>query len=203
MEKSRFDTIAEIWDSHPRRVNIATKTFEAIKEKVQFSENMIVADIGTGTGLLLIHFQEFVKEIEGFDNSQGMVDVFTEKVKKAGIENAKASLFDADKDILPQNKYDLLVSNMTFHHISDISDFMKNAYNSLKQGGKICIADLVSEDGSFHSYSDDTIKHLGFDLSEFKEIMQKVGFKNIEVKEIFSIEKEAHSYPIFLAYGEK
>ncbi|NOZ35890.1 MAG: class I SAM-dependent methyltransferase [Chlorobi bacterium] len=200
---SRFNEIAKNWDAHPRRLLQAEKIFNAIENKVNLNNKMHVLDIGTGTGLLLMHFITKVKEITGIDNSKGMLEMLQEKVNKNNVNNVNYILFDADKDNLPENRFDLAVSSMTFHHIKDTEKFLKEIYKSLKSGSKVCIGDLETEDGSFHSNPDESIKHFGFDKNEFTVMMEKARFKNVSVETIFEIEKPEKKYPIFLAYGEK
>ncbi|MCF6183167.1 MAG: class I SAM-dependent methyltransferase [Bacteroidales bacterium] len=200
---SRFNEIAKNWDAHPRRLLQAEKIFNAIEHKVYLTDTMNVLDIGTGTGLLLMHFIPKVKQITGIDNSKGMLEMLKEKIDKNNVKNVNYMLFDADKDKLPENKFDLAVSSMTFHHIEKTEHFLKEIYKSLKPEGKLCIGDLETEDGSFHSNPDESIKHLGFDKNEFSVLMKQAGFKNISVETIFKVEKPEKKYPIFLACGEK
>ncbi len=200
---NRFNEIAKSWDANPRRLLLAEKIFSAIEKKVKLNDKMHVLDIGTGTGLLLMHFITKVKQITGIDNSEGMLKVLKEKTHKAGVRNVDYMLFDAEKDILPENKYDLAVSSMTFHHIENIENFIRSIYKSLRQNGKICIGDLETEDGSFHSDGNAGIKHFGFDKKTFVAFLKNAGFKNISVETIFEIDKNQKKYPIFSAYGEK
>jgi len=200
---NKFDQSAEVWEAEPRRLASARQIYEAIAEKTDLTQYKSVADYGTGTGLLMIHIQPFVEKIIGFDNSKGMLEQLDKKIEKAKFTNVSAVFHDADKDKLPQEAFDLFVSSMTFHHINKVENFIQEAYNSLLPGGKFLIADLVSEDGSFHTGGSEGIFHLGFDKTEFEEMMQKAGFVNIEIKEIFTIEKGKGNYPIFLASGNK
>ncbi len=200
---NRFNEIAKNWDAHPRRLLQAEKIFKAIEKKVKLNSDMHVLDIGTGTGLLLMHFITKVKQITGIDNSEGMLKVLKEKAEKTDVKNINFLLFDADKDKLPENTFNLAVSSMTFHHIEHIETFLKGIYKALKTDGKVCIGDLESEDGSFHTNHDDSIKHFGFDKNNFSKMMRNAGFRNVTVNTIFEVEKPDKNYPIFLAYGEK
>lgn len=200
---SRFNEIAKNWDANPRRLVQAEKIFKAIEKKVHLTDTMHILDIGTGTGLLLMHFITKVEKITGIDNSKNMLEMLKKKADKAHVNNIKYLFFDADKDSLSENTFDLAVSSMTFHHIENIRSFLKEVYKSLKPGGKICIGDLETEDGSFHANPDISIKHLGFDKRKFTEMMQYAGFKNVSVETIFEVEKIHKNYPIFLAYGKK
>ncbi len=201
---NRFDKLAEEWDLEPRRVLMAKNTFNEIQKKVSLLEEMEVHDIGTGTGLLLLNFVDKVRHITGTDNSKEMLDILANKLKQSNIKNTSLKLFDADIDNLPINSYDLTVSNMTFHHIQKPADLIKRIYSSLRSGGKICIADLETENGTFHSKQNlKGVYHFGFDKNEFLSWLEEANFINTTIETIFKIDKEGRKFPVFLAYGEK
>ena len=200
---SSFDKHAKDWDAKPGRIIQTEKIYKSIKEHVVLNSNMLVADIGAGTGLLLSYFAAKVKEISAYDNSQGMLQVLIENLEKKNISNVRTYLFDAHTDTLPLKSFDLVISSMTFHHINRIHLFLANVYRSLKKGGKICIADIETEDGTFHSNGTENIPHLGFEKSYFEKMLKNANFINTKVKTIFEINKNNKKYPLFLAYGEK
>jgi len=76
----------------------------------------------------------------------------------------------------------------------------------LKVEGYVAIADLDSEDGSFHS---ELFKgHKGFDRNEMMQLLKNSGFCNIRVTDCYHIIKEtadgvSKSFPVFLMTGEK
>jgi ubiquinone/menaquinone biosynthesis C-methylase UbiE len=201
---NRFDQIAHNWDAVPRRLLLAEKTFNAISQKIVINSDMKLLDVGIGTGLLSMYFITKVKHITGIDNSEGMLTMLKEKAQKADVNNIRTVLFDADKQILTGYNFDLVISNMTFHHISNPESFLKQLFQNIKPGGKIGIADIETEDGTFH---DDNaaadVKHLGFDKTRFNRWMITAGFINTDVSRIFEIDKNEKKYPVFLAYGEK
>ncbi len=199
-----FDKIAKEWDLEPRRVSMAKNTFYEIQKKVPLSDKMELIDIGTGTGLLLLNFVDKVKHVTGIDNSQGMLDMLSKKLAQSKINNASLKLFEADTDKLLENSYDLAITNMTFHHFVKPNIFIKQVYSSLKTGGKICIADLETEDGTFHGKQNlEGVHHFGFNKKEFLGWLKEANFKNTCIETIFEIDKGGKKYPIFLAYGEK
>jgi hypothetical protein len=72
----------------------------------------------------------------------------------------------------------------------------------LKSGGFIAIADLDSEDGSFHS--DDTgVYHHGFDRDILKNIAKEAGFRDIQFETVSTIRKPHRDFTVFLMVARK
>ncbi|EDP74046.1 methyltransferase domain-containing protein [Hydrogenivirga sp. 128-5-R1-1] len=199
---SKFDQLAKEWDEKPLRVENAKKIGQAIIDNILLSKDWIVMDFGAGTGLLTFYIQPFVKQIDAVDNSQGMLDVLKEKAEKANVDNINPILKDLEKNHLGEDKYDLIVSSMTLHHIKNVEKFLKKLYKALKKGGYVAIADLEEEEGTFHS-DNEGVHHFGFDKEKVKELYERAGFKDIDVFTVNVINKEGKDYPVFLAIGRK
>ncbi|MCI0500256.1 MAG: class I SAM-dependent methyltransferase, partial [Epsilonproteobacteria bacterium] len=103
---------------------------------------------------------------------------------------------------LAENTYDLIVTNMTMHHIDNTNDFVNKLALSLKNGGKLFIADLYKEDGTFHSDNEGVI-HFGFEQNVVENAFLAAGLTNINITKLHSILKPSSSYDIFIASGEK
>ncbi|MBN1250941.1 MAG: class I SAM-dependent methyltransferase [Bacteroidales bacterium] len=205
--ESRFDKIAKEWDSSQRRINIAANVLAEIKKQIPLSENMEVLDYGTGTGLILLGLQAYVKNFTGMDNSEGMLNVLKEKVDSLGNKNIFLLKHNVDNEDLPLNKFDLIVINMALHHIKDTNRFIKKAYESLKPEGYLCITDLVKEDGTFHDNADLGVHHLGFDIEDLNKILINNNFKVKTLNQFYSIDKPREDgvkkFPMFIAVGIK
>ena len=185
--KNRFDIEALTWDDLPRRVNLAKDVVKNILPYLKGDENVL--DFGCGSGLVGLNIAPFVKKVTGIDTSSKMVEKFNEKAKKLNL-NAKAY----QKDILKINqKLDIVISSMTIHHIKDINTLSKKLYEITD---KVFIADLVKEDGSFHTRGNDDVFHFGFEKKELKKYFHNW---QMEYKIIHTIKKHKN-FPIFLVY---
>ena len=203
MSIERFNTLAREWDAKPQRVEGAITFVDKIKECLPNDiSSCSLLDYGSGSGLVSFGFANDVKEILGLDNSTGMVEVYNEKASKIGFKNIEAKLHDIDKESLDENRFDIITTNMTMHHITDIYDFINNLSSSLKECGKLFIADLYSEDGTFHSDNTGVI-HFGFEKEKVIDAFEKAGLKNIQFETLQTISKPHRDFDVFFIVGEK
>ncbi|VAY87451.1 S-adenosylmethionine-dependent methyltransferase [hydrothermal vent metagenome] len=203
MQISKFDKLAQAWDSHPTRVKGAMAFVSKIKEYLAKDlQSKILLDYGCGTGLVSFGFAQDVKSILGLDNSSNMVDIYNDKSTKIGLSNITAKLHDINTQALDINQFDIVATNMTMHHIKDTNNFISTLYNSLKEDGFLCIADLKIEDGTFHSDNTE-VEHFGFDINKIKRYFKNANLKNIKVGLLEKIVKPNNSYEVFYAIGQK
>ncbi|MBU2250218.1 class I SAM-dependent methyltransferase, partial [Patescibacteria group bacterium] len=80
-------------------------------------------------------------------------------------------------------------------------------YKLLEDGGYLCIADLITEDGSFHHKYPNFTGHNGFGINELIKLLSVAGFKNFKHKVFYSIEKTINdkikNYPLFILTAQK
>jgi hypothetical protein len=91
---------------------------------------------------------------------------------------------------------------MAFHHIDNVNQMLRSIAGCLVPGGWLAIADLETEDGSFH---DEPVPHLGFDPAAFLVRMQQAGLVAVSQGRVHVMQKPpgGRSYPIFLAVARK
>jgi len=194
-----FKSRASEWDKGTIRVAGAKKIADAISLHVELKNTMEVLDFGVGTGLLGFEIAKFVKQVYGVDVSQNMIE--TLQSKNTPELNIKTYTQDIIKEPLKKS-FDGLVSSMTLHHIQDLKLFFQTIYKNINDDGFIAIADLVSEDGSFHS--DNTgVFHFGFDKDALCKIVEDAGFLHVEFIVINTINKPHKDFDIFLLSAKK
>lgn len=206
-ESIHFDTEAQNWDQDPEKVKRANIFAKEIIDFVHPDTFMKAIDFGCGTGLLSYALRNSFRSITLIDNSPGMISILEQKIKKNGLHNFQPLCIDPMIDALELKDFDVVFSSMTIHHIHDLHKIMKIFNSSLKMGGFVCIADLVTEDGTFHSEHPDFDGHKGFDKDEIISILKANGFQTVYYKIVFTIVKELNGenkkYPLFLLIGKK
>jgi len=204
---SYFDSRAAEWDSKPRRVKLARDVIDSIIKYAKPEKGLDISDFGTGTGLILLGLREYALTMTGYDTSEGMLSVLSEKAEEAGILNLRTVLFDVYKEDFPADSADLLTCSMVMHHLEDHYVFFEKAYKALRIGGKLCVADLVYTEISFHDEPPKDFKSEGFKTEDIKTELLETGFKNVQVHTAAVVEKERDGekieFPVFLAVAEK
>lgn len=203
----RFDQAAATWDNEPRRLKLAYDIAEAIRMSVKIEANMDVMDFGCGTGLITLHLRPLARTITGVDTSARMLDVLQDKARKAGWTNVRTLHSDSDKTDLLNERYHLIVTGMTFHHVRDIQELLGFLYDRLLPGGALCVADLDPEEGRFHPDATDVF-HNGFDRDALGKMFEDAGFTGITAATVAQVEKPAADgsvacFSIFLITGRK
>lgn len=205
LDSAHFDSKARQWDENPVFQDRANKIAIAIAAAVPLNTSMRALDYGSGTGMLSFPLQDRLGHITLKDTSAGMLAVAEEKIAAWGIGNMTTRLMDLTTEPMPDERYDLIYSSMTLHHIPDTDAILAAFRTLLNPGGWLCIADLDKEDGSFHGSHVDV--HHGFERSALATQAAQAGFDEIAFSTVFEISKDtengARSYPVFLMVARR
>jgi ubiquinone/menaquinone biosynthesis C-methylase UbiE len=202
-----FDKEAAQWDENPGRVKLAHDVAGAIMKTTEFGRNMEVLDFGCGTGLVTLLLQPFVGSITGADSSKGMLGVLEKKIQQQKLTNVRTQFVDFEKGQRVTRAYDLIVSSMTLHHVPDAGALFRQWHELLKPGGRVCFADLDTEDGAFHP--DKTgVFHFGFDREKLTGLLLQVGYVDVRSAAATKIVKDIEGggtkeFSVFLITGGK
>jgi 2-polyprenyl-3-methyl-5-hydroxy-6-metoxy-1,4-benzoquinol methylase len=197
---SDFDAKAATWDDDPAKVERARVVAEAVLDAVAVSPETRLLEYGAGTGLVSQSLADHVASVTLAEPSTGMRDVMARKVAD-GTLPAAARIWDLDlsSSPAPNERFDLVVTVMTLHHIPDVVPVLDGFAALLSDGGHLCIVDLEAEDGSFHSHDADFDGHHGFGRAELAEQLEAAGFTDVAFAHCHEVEKDGGRYPLFLA----
>ena len=99
-----------------------------------------VLDYGCGTGTITIQCAGMVKEVQGIDYAQGMIDVAKRKAAESRTKNAgfmQATIFDSR---LEKGSFDVVLAWGILHLVDDRPDVIKRIQELLKPGGLLVSA---------------------------------------------------------------
>jgi 2-polyprenyl-3-methyl-5-hydroxy-6-metoxy-1,4-benzoquinol methylase len=175
---------------------------EAIRAAVPLRADMAAMDFGAGTGLVSLGLLPEVGEVTAVEASGEMLRVLGLKVTSLGASNLRMLECDVGVAALPRGRFDLIVSSMVLHHLPDVATVPRHLRPSLRPGGWIALADLDSEDGTFHA--DPTgIFHHGFERAAVCRWLEETGFAEASAREAFRITRPGsdgvlRTYTVFL-----
>lgn len=193
---NRFDRDPFAYDSNPMHAERAKKVANAILSNITVEPSWEMADFGCGTGLLGINFIDYVKHIDMIDTSENMLKVLSEKLAKSDIDNVTPLKLDIFSDPLPYERYDLIVTLMTFHHIVNISDGLSKIHSMLRNGGFFAISDLDKEDGTYHD--GEQPPHFGIDQDILIDLAIQNGYQLTHRSIPYIVKRNGRDYPVFL-----
>ncbi len=194
MSKDYFKNKAASYDDN-RKSNNVDNISNLIRDSILLDTDMSIMDFGSGTGLLLERIAPSVKTITAVDISKSMNEQLINKRENIDC-NLELIEMDLTKSTLDK-KFDGIISSMTMHHVEDIKAMFDKFYSMLDYGGFIAIADLDTEDGTFHD-EDTGVFHLGFDRDELANTISLTQFRDVKIQTASTLCKPQKDYSLFL-----
>lgn len=195
-----FNQAARSWDSNNIHVQRSEAIATNLLARVTLLPEMKALEFGAGTGILSFMLADRFDRIVMMDSASEMVAVMQEKVEAGDYQNLKPSLFDMTIQPYELETFNCVFSQMALHHVADTKAILPRFYELLQNDGFLAIADLYTEDGSFHGDGFDG--HNGFDVVELEEEMKKVGFRSVQTETCFVVRKMTteglKDFPVFL-----
>ncbi|HRF45441.1 MAG TPA: class I SAM-dependent methyltransferase [Candidatus Competibacteraceae bacterium] len=174
---SDFDQKAATWDADPIKQERALAVAGALRQQVPLLPTWRALEYGCGTGLLSFALDTGLGDITLADASPGMLAVLETKIADTGLTHLHPLLLDLTSSPPPMERYDLIHTLMTLHHVANTGQLLRDFHTLLRPGGWLAIADLDREDGSFHGPG--FTGHCGFDREALGAQMAAAGFRDV------------------------
>ena len=140
---------------------------------LNLSGNERILEYGSGSGALSRHIIQILLKGGGHltcvDISRKWMSTIKRRMNK--YSNVDFKLGKIDEVDIPDNSYDAVIIHYVLHDIDDNlrEDILRNLTGKLKNGGKIYIREPIADNH-------------GMPTGKIKELMQKVGLKEINLK---------------------
>ena len=121
---------------------------DLIVESMKLKPNMVVADIGAGTGYYTFRIAKLVPEGKVFavEIQDELIDMLNKKKKETGSNHLEVVRGDTMSVNLPENSVDLAFLVDVYHELSWPREIIHSIGKSLKPGGKILLVEYRGED---------------------------------------------------------
>jgi arsenite methyltransferase len=172
-----FEQVAAGWDNIRSGYFTEAVRLSAIR-KAYLRPEMVVADVGAGTGFMAAGLAPLVRQVHVFDASAAMLAVARENLK--GFNNIVYHEADGLTLSLPEESLGAVFANMYLHHCPDPLAAIKEMARLLQPGGRLVLTDL---DAHPYTWMKDEMADvwLGFERSQIRAWLEEVGLVNVVV----------------------
>jgi len=162
---------------------------------------LVVADLGSGEGLLSELLARRCKKVIAVDNSEKMVEFGARKAKRNGLKNLEFRLGDISSPPIEDGVVDLAILSQALHHAADPGAALQAGFRILRPGGQIVILDLLRHhfEQATELYGD---RWLGFAESDLQRWLEDAGFRRVEI-DIVAREEQPPHFQTLMAAGVK
>jgi ArsR family transcriptional regulator len=187
-EKVYFDQVAGRFD----RSYGPGRSWQAFGQLLlRILPSLVVADLGSGEGLLGELLARRAKRVIAVDNSEKMVAFGSAKAKKIGLKNIEFRLGDLQDPPIESASIELAILSQALHHAHDPVRAIQGAHRILVKGGQLMVLDLVQH--SFKQAHELYGDHwLGFTEGQLHSWLEAAGFKEIEIGVVAREEQPPH-----------
>lgn len=165
---------AERWDEIRRQLCGDLVTYQAFTALIPPS--MVCADIGTGTGHLLIPLAKLVHKVIGVDHSEEMLNLAKQKSRDAGLKNIELREGEIDDLPIADNEVDAAFAGLVLHHAPDPAIAIREMTRIVKPGGTVTTIDLQSHKEEWMR-EDLADLWLGFEEEDLHRWYEKAGLQ--------------------------
>lgn len=149
-----------------------------------------VLDLGSGAGNDCFVARALVGEtgkVTGLDFTDEMIQKAKTNNRKLGYANVEFIKGDIEDMPIPENSYDVVISNCVLNLVPDKQKAFSEIFRVLKPGGHFCVSDIVLEGILPSKLQEDAELYAGcvsgaMQKSEYLNIIRSSGFKNIQIK---------------------
>ena len=197
MSMGSFDDRAATWDDDPTKRERAEAVGRGSGPQFLSTRPCGCWNTALVQGSSRRPLRDSVGPVTMADTSAGMRDVMEHKVASGTIRDARVWDIDLATQPAPDERFELVVTVMTLHHISQLGRVLAGFASLLVDGGHLCIVDLEEEDGSFHGHDFDG--HHGFSHTALASSLRQAGFVGVEFQPCHHVIRDSVTYPLFLA----
>ena len=150
-----------------------------------------VVDLGAGAGNDVFVARSIVGDtgkVIGIDMTEEMIDLANENKDKLGFSNIDFLLGEIEDLPVIEDSIDVVISNCVLNLVPDKEKSFSEIHRILKNGGHFCVSDIVLAGNLPEGLKKSAEMYAGcvagaLQQDEYIEIINKTGFRNIEIKQ--------------------
>ncbi len=174
--RNYFETVAGDWERIRKSYFDDRVTSIAIEKLLP--HNLVIADVGCGTGSLTFELARFARKVIGVDLSVEMLRRARGLARERDIRNVEFRVGDALQLPVPSHSVDAAFCVMVLHFLPDPQRAIAELCRITDDGGRVILVDLVSHT---QVWMREQMAHrwLGFDKSSIEAWFRKAGIRQL------------------------
>jgi ArsR family transcriptional regulator len=139
--RSFFDAVGPEWDALRKVFNDDALRARAIAELVP--PDLLVADVGTGTGILAAELARLGLRVVAIDHSARMLEAAAAKLEAEGVRGVELRQGEADRLPLADASVGAAFAHMVLHYLPSPADAIREMARAVTPGGRVVVVDFV------------------------------------------------------------
>jgi ubiquinone/menaquinone biosynthesis C-methylase UbiE/DNA-binding transcriptional ArsR family regulator len=167
-----FSSAAAQWDR--LRAELFGGRLDSLALLALLDEDLVVGDLGCGTGVVTDVLASFVRRVIAVDHSEEMLAVARERV--GDRENVDLRVGELDALPIGDGELDAAIIVLTLHHAPDPGALLAEAARAVKPGGRVVIVDMLPHEREAFRVEMGHV-WLGFGEDQLAEWLTAAGFE--------------------------
>jgi arsenite methyltransferase len=169
-----------------------------------------VLDLGSGAGNDCFVARQLVGEtgkVTGIDFTDEMIEKANINLAKSGFTNIKFVKGDIEEMPLPENSFDVVISNCVLNLVPDKQRAFFEVFRVLKTGGHFCISDVVLSGELPDGLKESAAMYAGcvagaLQKEDYLGIIENQGFSKIQIHKERKIEVPDHVLSAYISENQ-
>ncbi len=172
-----FEEIAGDWERIRKSYFDDRVTSLAIEKLLP--SNLVLADVGCGTGVLTLELARLARRVIGIDLSRGMIHNAKRLAREKNVQNVDFRLGDAEKLPLPNASVHGAFCVMVLHFLESPERAVEEMCRVTRPGGCVILVDLVPHKQDWMR-TEMAHRWLGFDRTVIERWVRAGGAEDLE-----------------------
>lgn len=177
ISKEFASSMAEHWDEIS--AGLHTPIASMFSMATLAPRGLTVADLGSGTGIMLPLLSRFASKVYSVDHSEEMLSKARKRCDQLEIDNVEYIASELTELKNKLSDCDSILLHFVLHQVASPQSLLKDLSPVLKQDGRIVIVDQMK-------HQDESVREkygslwLGFEEAQLCDWMAKAGFKDVD-----------------------
>lgn len=181
--RSFFDSVGPEWDALRRVFNDEALRARAIAHLAP--PELVVCDVGTGTGILARELAQLGLRVVAVDNAPRRLAVARAALEKDGITGVELRGGEAQTLPLADAEVDAAFAHMVLHYVPQPGEAIREMARVVKPGGRVVVVDFVRHEAEWMR-EELGVLWLGFPSDEIVAWLRAAGLGDIRIENVAS-----------------